>query len=296
MGTFTVSKKAGAFVLSATMAALGMAGIVDTSSASAASVGQFEIYCNGAVKVGTFDPIVMPGMQMFGHEHVFYGNTTTDENSTPTSLVGQPTHCDEPGDAAAYWVPSVYINGELTPANNTDFYYTQRAASFDTRKMHVWPAGLEIIAGNKNATGPQGDEPVYWGCGNGSIFDKVDFVPSCPTNTRGLQVHVIFPDCWDGVHLDSADHQSHMSYSEKGSDDFYHCDAAHPVELPTLILRFSWDGMYPYASSVTFSNGQWYQFHADFMNGWDQSRLKFLFDHCIKAGIKCLNDSLPQGN
>jgi hypothetical protein len=28
-----------------------------------------------------------------------------------------------------------------------------------------------------------------------------------------LQLDVIFPDCWDGRHLDSPDHKSHMAYS-----------------------------------------------------------------------------------
>ena len=91
-------------------------------------------------------------------------------------------------------------------------------------------------------TGPQPTRIVYWGCGNGSSVSKVAFVPQCKSGDTGLTVHVLFPDCWDGVHLDSADHKSHMAYSV--SDQ---CPSTHPVSLPTLIIRWQWTNIDPRA-------------------------------------------------
>ena len=42
-----------------------------------------------------------------------------------------------------------------------------------------------------------------------------------------LELHVNYPDCWDGEHLDSSDHTSHMAQSRD-----YVCPASHPVKVP----------------------------------------------------------------
>jgi hypothetical protein len=41
------------------------------------------------------------------HEHAFFGNTTTNANSTYDTLRAGGTTCDDPNDTAAYWIPTV---------------------------------------------------------------------------------------------------------------------------------------------------------------------------------------------
>lgn len=54
--------------------------------------------------------------------------------------------------------------------------------------------------------------------------DFTGIIKACPARTpvvrrwpvskrTFLELHVTFPDCWDGVRLDSPDHRSHMAYS-----------------------------------------------------------------------------------
>src|SRR5215211_4427392 len=85
------------------------------------------------------DPIVDFGKNPSFHMHDFFGNTTTNENSTLDTLraaASQPdngTTCEpkpgtELGDTAAYWIPTVSwtdSSGKTTPlqASKTFFYY-----------------------------------------------------------------------------------------------------------------------------------------------------------------------------
>ena len=48
------------------------------------------------------DPIVLPGLRGRSHSHTFFGNVTTDANSTLTSLRKGGTTCKPRSDHAAY--------------------------------------------------------------------------------------------------------------------------------------------------------------------------------------------------
>ncbi|MDH4169643.1 MAG: DUF1996 domain-containing protein [Acidimicrobiia bacterium] len=246
---------------------------------------RFILQCGPVSHSGQFDPIVFPGQAPAGHQHEFYGSTLTDPNSTPESLIGTPTECGDSADSSAYWHPTVYFDGVRAPAPHLAAYYTQRSLKKPLDGIQAWPAGLRIIAGNGAAQGPQDTSIVYWGC-DGTDMSKLDYVPTCSPTSKGLEAHIRFPDCWDGVNLDAPDHKSHMAYSER-IDGVYVCDAAHPVSLPYLVLKLRWDDQYPVGDTVTLASGSINTLHADFMNGWDQDRLDFLFDHCIRTGVDC---------
>src|SRR5918993_1260869 len=53
------------------------------------------------------DPIADYGKNPSFHLHDFFGNTTTNENSTYDTLRAGGTTCDDPKDKAAYWIPTV---------------------------------------------------------------------------------------------------------------------------------------------------------------------------------------------
>jgi hypothetical protein len=106
-------------------------------------------------------------------------------------------------------------------------------------------------------------------------------VPACPIDrAAGLRLHVNFPNCWDGTNLDSANHQSHMSYSVRGS-----CPSTHPVAVPAISLIFR----YPIAggAGVALSSGGQYSAHADFFNAWRQGALTSLVRGCLNALRHC---------
>ena len=68
----------------------------------------------------------------------------------------------------------------------------------------------------------------------------LDFPKSpCPA---GIMVSIRFPTCWDGVHVDSPDHRSHVAYPTTGTfESGGPCPASHPVRLPQLMYEVIWD-------------------------------------------------------
>jgi hypothetical protein len=163
-------------------------------------------------------------------------------------------------------------------------YYTQRTPR-KPADLAVVPAGLRVVAGDMHAASPQKDDRVWWDC-DGVEMEHQATAPTCPTTSRGLEANVRFPDCWDGVNLDSADHKSHMSYSTNNGGTFV-CDATHPVQLPHVQMIIRWDGIYVPGESITLASGNTMTLHADFMNAWQQHRLSALQETCIRTRTEC---------
>jgi Domain of unknown function (DUF1996) len=241
------------------------------------------------------DPIVHPRQPGRSHVHTFFGNTTTNASSTLSSLLKGKTTCRTAGDTAAYWVPTLYDHGREVRPSKAQLYYVVRGY----HQMSPFPPGLRVVAGNAAATSPQGEEVTYWSCGASGITARIGPRPSkcgvlsarfhgvaqrcatCPKlknfmirKKTWVELHVNFPDCWDGRHLDSADHRSHMAYSRD-----YVCPASHPVKVPLIRLNIRYsllDGR-----GVVLSSGGQLSAHADFFNAWDERALARLIDACF---------------
>jgi len=267
-------------------AALGLGATVIAPLTRAADTGgEFLVQCGGPVRSAPEDPIVGGA----SHNHEFYGNRTINLASTYESLSVGATACEDPHDKASYWHPTLYIAGARAVLPKATAYYTAHGKARGS--MSSWPAGLKVIAGDSHATAPQPTRIVYWGCGNGSSVSKVAYVPQCKSGDTGLTVHVLFPDCWDGLHLDSADHKSHMAYSVSNE-----CPPTHPVSLPSLIMRWQWTNLTPAPADVTLAScnsgtcdasGSPNTMHSDWVNAWDQPALDALVAKCINGGIDC---------
>jgi hypothetical protein len=226
----------------------------------------------------TDDPIVFPGQPGLSHDHTFLGNNTTNAFSTVASLQGQSTSCRRPNDTAAYWVPTLISpsGAAVTPRAATVYYRRHTLAP-----LQAFPTGFRMIAGNSKSTTPQAMSITTWNCGPDGGVRPQSTVPTCPdAKAHGLALHVAFPDCWDGVSLDTPDHKSHMAYSMKGK-----CPADHPVAMPALQVnaRYASTGG---AGFVLASGGQ-YSGHADFFNAWNQQALQGLVTGCLNALRHC---------
>jgi hypothetical protein len=207
------------------------------------------------------DPIVHPGMPGASHEHEFFGNATTDANSTYASLRGQATSCRIAADTAGYWVPTLLADGQrVVPIKMNAYYLRGRAL----RRVVAFPAGLKVVAGDSGATAPQSTAVTGWRCAG--IATRLTAMPTpCPAGTDTVLV-IRFPQCWNGHDLDSADHRSHLAYQVGGS-----CPAGYPVRLPQLSLNVHY--RLPGTAGLTLSSGSIYSAHADFFNAWNQSVL-----------------------
>lgn len=208
--------------------------------------GRFQVRCMSS-HVATVDPIVAPGMPS-AHQHEFFGNRTTNADSTYASMLGKPTTCSTPDDTAGYWTPTVFVDGRMVRATSMLVYYRNPRSGAQVR---AFPRDLRIVSDSMRVGGRNGDKLL-----------------------------VGFPSCWDGFRLDSPDHRSHMS----GLRDGKVCPASHPVQLPhiTEVFRYPMRISGGRLSSGDFSTG-----HADFWNTWDQPALMALVDRCLNADIIC---------
>ena len=281
------------------LACLALGGSVVPAAGEAAKRGlhgnNFYVNCRFS-HTASDDPIVFPGEPGRSHAHTFFGNASADAHSTVASLRGARTTCRPRSDRAAYWVPTLFRNGrEIRPAKG-QFYYNLRG--YD--QMRPFPPGLKMIGGDAHATRPQSTDVVYWSCGGSAVHTKpsttaptcglvhaafkgmIRKCPSCPlvphtyeTDVKTfLELHVNYPDCWDGTRLDSPDHMSHMAHSRD-----YVCPASHPVKLPLIRLTIR----YPLADgrAVQLASGGQLTGHADFVNAWNQRALAKLVDECF---------------
>jgi len=277
-------------VLAAALAATGSAAL---GSPAKLHGGNFFSNCRFS-HTSYDDPIVYPGQPGRSHAHTFFGNTSTTASSTAASLrAAAATTCKPAADKAAYWVPTLFQNGREVRPSKAQFYYVLRG--YD--QMHPFPAGLRVVAGDANSTRPQSTRVTFWACGGhaaravpssevpvrcgvvrgtGFMIRQGQTKPTAITwrAKTYLELHVDFPDCWDGIHLDSPDHHSHMAYSRD-----YVCARSHPVKVPLirLTLRYPIDR----GTGVSLASGGVYSGHADFINGWDQRAFAKLVDECF---------------
>ena len=221
------------------------------------------------------DPIVFPGMAGASHNHSFIGNPATNAASTPASLVGGATSCEDTLDASGYWFPTLLRNGVPVIPDAPTVYY--KSGVKDYRTVKPFPAGFKLLVGDVHTP----DAAHFLGNWQCPGFKGNDFPASCPSGSS-LVVRLTAPSCWDGVHLDTTDHKSHMAFPVSGV-----CPADHPVPLPMLEIKLPYPLDNGSTAGLTYSSGASYSFHYDFMNGWDPARQAYLVSYCINGGRQC---------
>ena len=231
-------------------------------------VGQFVVECGWSHS--TFDdPIVHPGHSGASHRHDFFGNSSTSATSTYEELLDASTTCQQRLDTAAYWAPSLLSadGTPVVPISATAYY--RAGLGIDPSTVEAYPPDLRMLGG--------GDEAgAGWTCRAGS--ERSVMPPGCAA-TAGLRLAVVFPDCWDGIHTDSADHRAHVATSAGG------CPASHPVPIPVLELVIDYGPVDP--RRLALSSGSVSSAHADFWNAWDQVKLETEVELCLRRQQVC---------
>jgi hypothetical protein len=248
---------------------------------------------------GSDDPIVSPDLPGNSHRHAFYGNSTTDAFSTTKTLLATRSTCDRgfaAVDHSAYWVPTLYrkLPGKqmqevhLSPDDQHLAAYYRRSGGTTGRKVEPFPQGLRMIAGDPFAGKPQSTLDVAWRCNPNPEAAYLAEIPNC-TGSSELQAIVSFWDCWDGKHLDSPDHRSHMAPSRGPLGT---CPKSHPVKLPQLTFELTF--RLPAVANATYqlSSGGRYSLHGDFFAAWDDRVQSALVNSCLNAGRYCENPNL----
>jgi Domain of unknown function (DUF1996)/Carbohydrate binding module (family 6) len=250
--------------------------------AGAVRVSEFNATC-GYSHSRPDDPIVFPGLPGASHMHSFVGNRGTDANTTTGTLLSNTgTSCRPLEDLSAYWVPTLYFNGVAIEPKDVVVYYGSRLT--DPTPTVPFPQGFRMIAGDARSQvpTPRGAVNQFYCAGpGGEIGRSTDGNwPVCaPTAT--LMFHLLFQDCWDGRHLDSPDHKSHVSFTYDGR-----CSGNFPVAIPNISFLIA----YPTSGGpggFRLSSGLASSMHGDSFLAWDDAALGRRVKNCVVQKAKC---------
>lgn len=279
--------------------------------------GAFRFVCAPA-GLNYDDPIVYPNQPGKSHLHQYYGNTAINAASTYASIrtTGAST-CNSPLNRSGYWEPAMLDGkGNVVRPDVNALYYKRypKTHAYCTVGNPLYqgdcvpiPTGLRMIFGYNmqtmtagggyyNCTGPTATQAHYPASQNGLR----NAAAICGSGNQ-LGMIISAPDCWDGIHLDTPDHRSHMSYMKRDPNTGQmKCPATHPKVIPQLTLGV-WYSVGPEGAttwSLSSDDMPGMQmtpgstFHADYFEGWDE-RVKLMWeDNCINLRLNCSGGDL----
>ncbi|KAJ3508992.1 hypothetical protein NLJ89_g5458 [Agrocybe chaxingu] len=222
--------------------------------------------------------------------------TMAPSNDLPK--ISRCTTCTFKEDFSNYWTAVLYFqhaNGSFkrvpqmpgqylgNPNGGMSIYYIQPT---NGQRVTAFKKGFRMIVGDAmvrsmNTSSPEATS-LNFRCldanyGNGGVVGA----PGTDSNALpaklcagGICSQIVFPTCWEGVNLDSADHKIQVAYSTNGG-----CPFIHPVVLPQLFIETMRDtrqfnstwpsnGRQPFVYSMGDLVGV--AQHADYVFGWDE--------------------------
>lgn len=218
--------------------------------------------------VDRLDPLVNPGTTPSPHLHqIVGGNSFQADMRHPAHDLPSAstcTSCTFSEDFSNYWTAVLYFrarNGTykrvpqsvsegLKGTGGITVYYIPDTKN--ATRVTAFRPGFRMLVGDAMATSPQEPRKVCHRCmptsGDNSWLNCAD--PDTQTLPKdfcvgGMRSVITFPTCWDGVNLDSPDHQSHVAYAvgagPTDSGPTGTCPESHPVVIPQVMYEVMWD-------------------------------------------------------
>jgi hypothetical protein len=279
--------------------------------------GAFRFLC-GAGQISYDDPLVFPGQPGKSHLHQYYGNLKADAYSTYDSLrkSGGST-CNMYGagtqaaNRSAYWMPALLDGkGHVIQPDELIIYYKRwpknNALCTERGKACVpLPNGLAFIAGRNMLDLSQPPTGNFHFMCDGVTAATPSMDEALAHCTAGHQFGVVgdAPMCWDGTHLDSPDHRSHLVFQVDTHLGYYACPDDHPYRTPVLTFNARYSVQSGDDTSLwTFSSdamapGQprGSTFHIDYIMAWDDTVRDMFEDNCLDKRLNCNSGNLGNG-
>jgi hypothetical protein len=253
--------------------------------------GSFRFTC-GMSHLAYDDPIVKPNQPGASHLHMFFGNPTVNAaTSYDTLRAAGVSSCDGgPVNRSGYWVPA-FINGPNVQVPDAIAVYYKSFAQ--TAQTVAPPVGLRMIAG-ADPTNPTGTAHHFFYCGGEIAELGGQVLKDCPTGE--LLARVVFPECWDGINLDSVNHRSHLAYA---ADLGGVCGGTYPVRIPEVTYTFVYSNAQA-ASGWRLSSDMpgmvaGSSLHGDWFGGWGPTVLSGWVQTCIVEQRDCQGGQLGDG-
>lgn len=301
-------------------------------------LGAFRFIC-GPGHFAPNDPVMVPGKPGASHLHQFFGNDSVDADSTYASLraAGHST-CDNVAgqfnndalyghalDRSGYWLPAM-LDGKGNAVNFdfTQIYYKRRPTSDPKCSLTSGdataegncidlPNGLRFIFGY-DMMNPAANDPAHprfnWICSAGpngnpakTYINLAEVAKVCNTPGNQIEVQLQAYHCWDGKHLDTADHRSHMAYEYNTGQGYFKCPAGYPYILPSFIEAVFWtvregDDVTKWSLSSDAAHPELpagSTMHTDFFEAWDPQTKARWQRNCIDKKLSCTGGILGDG-
>jgi hypothetical protein len=270
----------------------------------AGGIGAFRTVCDYS-HFNFDDALIYPGQVGKSHLHLYFGNSLTNAFSTTESVSTTGNGSCRGGivNRSAYWVPAMIdtsTGGPVLPGSEAegkgiDVYYKTGYHGVRDADVKPIPKGFRMIAGDSKSTRSQAGTPliVEYGCNDSN---KQGTIPSCRAGDW-LYMHISFPQCWDGVNLDSPDHKSHVAYATNGKGCV---NPRFPVPLPEVsyVLKYrvgsAGTGAWRLASDISGAPAGT-SGHADYMFGWEDGVLESAVKNIINRGLSGGSDLVGDG-
>ncbi|MFI7018465.1 DUF1996 domain-containing protein [Streptomyces sp. NPDC050164] len=278
---------------------------------SKASRGSFVTDC-GVNENGLFNSdniIAAPGVTNGAHHfHDYIGNRANNAFASDQDLANAETSCVDQGDKSSYYWPVLRLqNGtQEQDANSPGGGIEGNAGEIVTPKqvtltfvgnprgeVTAMPRLLRIITGDaKSFVNGPANANASWSCTGFEDRQLKDKYPLCPQGSDVVRTFK-FQSCWDGRNIDSANHRTHVAFTDAAGD----CPTGFRP-IPQLVQRIVYDVDAPSLedggrTTPLFAVDSFPEQlhkpvtdHGDFINVFDEDLMQEMAD-CINDGRKC---------
>lgn len=294
--------------------------VPDAEKPAQSDIGAFREPCSFAV-MKYDDPIVLANQPGMSHLHTAGGNVGFSASMTTASMAATGSTCAGGSlNGSVYWTPSVIDTLNHRPLIPTSMlnYYKGDYGWDISKVVQALPLGLRMVAGsatNRDVNNGAGSFTCFGPDGaqgpTANTIQGATVGGTCKTGGT-FQMGVHFPNCWDGVNLDSPNHWAHMSGTEEyvavkqadgtvvaaaqgtpGSFWARRCPASHPKVFPNISYNFKYlitdDAQVARLrlASDPADVPAGVTAHADYWMHWNSATMQTFIDFCLKKNMDC---------
>lgn len=219
-----------------------------------ASTGTFTSEC-GVNENGLFNSdnvIAAPGVSNGAHHfHDYIGNQATNAFVSDEELTRAQTSCEDQRDKSSYYWPVLRLQngteerdaqspgggiegnaGEIVTPKDVTLTFVGNPKA----KVTAMPRLLRIITGDaKSFVNGPANANASWSCTGFEDRQLKDKYPLCPEGSDVVRSFA-FQSCWDGRNIDSANHRTHMAFTDAEGN----CPSGFQP-IPQLVQRIVYD-------------------------------------------------------